>query len=80
MKLLTPTNGFQSFELHRAAFDEIVTIKLPSGETYITEVEELKKWLKAVKVEVGYVDKLVDLVWNFRKIQYNIPEQRAITL
>lgn len=80
MRLNTPVNGFQSFELHRAAFDEIVTIKLPSGETYIVEVEELKKWLKDVKVEAGFIDKVVDLVWNFRRLRYDLREQRAVTL
>ena len=80
MKLNVPVNGFTSFQIHRAAFDEDVTIVLPNGETYLADAEELRQWLIKVGVDGSIIDKVVDLVWNFRRVQYNLPEQRVVAL
>lgn len=77
MRLNIPVNGFTSFQLARPAFEDDVTVLLPNGETYLADAEELKLWMRRAGVHPDLIDKVTDLVWNFRRVEYSLPDQRV---
>ena len=79
MPITAPTQGFRKFQIQREAFDdENVTIEFPNKSTYLfIELDELKLWMRNVGVHHLMIDKTLDLVWNFRKIDYDLDQQRA---
>lgn len=79
MPITAPTKGFRKFQIQREAYDDDnVVIEFPNKSTYLfMDIEELKIWMRNVGVLEIMIDKSLDLVWNFRKIDYDLNQQRA---
>ena len=80
-----PHNGFIDFEVHREPYEDYVDLLLPigSGQSYtffVEELEELRSWMKQIGVDEAMIDKTLDLAWNFRKVKYDLVEQRVVAL
>ena len=84
--LKTPTEGFTSFEVYRYAGDDQVEVLFDREgdgelESYVFEgvdrdADPLKLWLRQVGVWPGFVEKLVDTMWNWRRLVYNLETHR----
>lgn len=76
--LFVPTEGVKTFELYRYAYD-LDTVQIFIGEDqYEVSDDELRLWLRHVGVDFRMIDKLVDWLWNTRRIQYVLKEQRML--
>lgn len=67
-----PTAGFQEFELRRPAYSETVTLHVLE-ESFRLNRTELGEWLTRVRCREAF--KVIDLLWNFRRVLYNLAEQ-----
>lgn len=67
-----PEAGFQEFELRRPAYSDDVTLHV-LGESFRLRRVELAVWLEAVRCREA--SKVIDLLWNFRRVLYNLSEQ-----
>jgi hypothetical protein len=84
--LKTPTEGFTKFEVYRYAGDDQVEVLFDRDgdgelESYIFEsvdkdADQLKLWLRQVGVWPVFVEKLVDLMWNWRRLVYDLETHR----
>lgn len=70
--LTIPTEGFTEFFVHRYAYEEEVEIIIGEDAYLFTKLDELRIWMHNVGVPKNFIDKFLDLIWNWRLIHYTI--------
>lgn len=73
--LKIPLTGFSKVYLHRPAWSESVEVMIPELDaTYEVDQAGLLLWLQNAFGLYGRPgDRLVDMVWNWRVIEYDVP-------
>ena len=71
-KLKIPTDGFSEFYTYRYAYEDEIEIIIGEDAYLFTSLDELRIWMKNVGVPKGFIDKFLDLIWNWRLIHYTI--------
>jgi hypothetical protein len=74
--LYVPVDGVTTFELFRPFRGEQIEVIFPNGKTYELDLFDLKLWLR--RIGCMQVDKLVDVVWNFPRVRYDLLQQHLV--
>lgn len=72
-RLRPPVAGFSTFEILRQPGDDYVELRLFDTDTYVLGQGEAALWLQ--QAGCNQPDRLLDLVWNFSRISYDLREQ-----
>lgn len=75
-RLSIPTKNVERFEIYRYAFSTDDVQVFIGEDQYETSTEELKLWLRDVGVDMRMIEKIVDWLWNMRRIKFDLAEQR----
>lgn len=71
-RIKLPTSGIHVFEMYRYAFEDDVEIHI-GEDRYLLDRWEAEAWMRALGVKNPV--KVLDWVWNFRRIQYDLGRQ-----
>ena len=67
------------YRLHRLPLDTEVTWEEPTGNSYQLEFFECERALKSIlQIEEDYVNTILDRVWNFHHISFDVDNPRHI--
>lgn len=68
--------GFGWIELRREIRDEDLTVTVPTGDSYVLTLAEVRLYLKQLKVPELRAEKALDKVWNFYAIRLHLSEEK----
>ena len=76
MELICPRSGFDFFLAYRAVGSDEVEIILPEEDSYVFEdIDGLKLWMRQVGVYQPFIERFVDLIWNWRLLRFDLRTQ-----
>ncbi len=62
--------GILKFEREPAT--QSITMTFPNGDTYSLDVDEMKVWMRIMRIDEDDSRSPLDRVWNFYNILYNV--------
>lgn len=72
--LQVPTSGFDHFHVHRYPYEDEVEVIIGQDCYVFSEQPTLKLWLRNAGVPTRFIDRFVDLVWNWPLLRYDLKE------
>jgi hypothetical protein len=73
--LNVPIEGFKEFYTYRYAFDTDVEVIIGEDSYVFSKLEDLKLWMFKSKVYRPFIERFVDLIWNYRLIHFDLENQ-----
>lgn len=76
MELTCPQTGFDEFMVYRGMGEDEVTIILHEEDSYLfSDLAVLKLWMRQAGVRQPFIEKFVDLIWNWRLLKFDLKRQ-----
>lgn len=72
--LKIPRKGFDEFQTYRYAYEDQVHVIIGEDSYIFNDLDTLRIWFKNVGVPVRFIEKFLDLIWNFRRIHYSVKD------
>lgn len=71
-KLRPPIISSGTVRFDKEPSDAWITMTMPNGDTYNLHVDEMKVWMRAMRIDEDDSRSPLDRVWNFLHIEYNV--------
>lgn len=66
------------FFLTRHAYEDDIYIDIPGQGQYIVDLDTLRLWLNKMSLVEHERNSVLDYLWNFRKVGYDLKTRRLI--
>lgn len=73
--LHVPYQNIKEFYTHRHAFDMDVEVIIGEDSYVFSKLQDLKLWMFKAGVHRPFIERFVDLIWNYRLIHYDVEKQ-----